>query len=241
MAALVRMMGPLEIAAPAVRTAISRMVGQGWLVPTKLPAGPGYSLTQVAERRLSDAAARIYRRPPTEWNRQWHVLVVGHLSQRSAREKFRNALTYLGYAPLRDDTWISPRLSSEVDALLDDAGVWSHLFTATHQGDDSLLAAEAWDLDAIGRAYSRWLAEARSGLPATSRELSDEDAFVTRSRLVHEWRKFLFKDPGLPSELLPETWAGHEAAEFFDRAAARLLPGTERYVDGCLSANGERR
>jgi phenylacetic acid degradation operon negative regulatory protein len=61
---------------------------------------------------------------------------------------------------------------------------------------------------------------------------------VLRSRLVHEWRKFLFRDPGLPRELLPVGWAGEEAAAFFDRETDRLLPGAERYVDRCLQVNG---
>jgi phenylacetic acid degradation operon negative regulatory protein len=215
------------------------MVVQGWLAPAKLPAGPGYALTKMAERRLRDAAARIYRSDLGSWDRRWHLLVVGHVSQRSTREKVRNALNYLGYAPLRDDTWISPRKSSEVDVLLDDAGVRAHRFTAEHQGDDTLLAADAWDLDAIGRAYARWLTEARAQVRDAGTELTDEGAFVVRSRLVHEWRKFLFKDPGLPKELLPEQWPGREAAEFFDREAQRLLPGADRYVDACLTSNGD--
>ena len=40
-AALVRLLAPLGIAAPAVRTAVSRMVRQGWLHPLRLSAGPG--------------------------------------------------------------------------------------------------------------------------------------------------------------------------------------------------------
>ena len=60
-AALVRLLAPLGVAAPAVRTAVSRMVRQGWLQPVRLDGGPGYALTPRAVRRLDDAAARIYR------------------------------------------------------------------------------------------------------------------------------------------------------------------------------------
>jgi phenylacetic acid degradation operon negative regulatory protein len=44
-AALVRLLASLGIGAPAVRTAISRMVRQGWLEPVRVPAGAGYALT----------------------------------------------------------------------------------------------------------------------------------------------------------------------------------------------------
>ena len=57
-AALVRMLAPLGVQAPAVRTAISRMVRQGWLEPVRLDGGPGYRLTDRARQRLDDAAAR---------------------------------------------------------------------------------------------------------------------------------------------------------------------------------------
>src|SRR6185295_10184813 len=60
-AALVRLLAPLGIAAPAVRTAISRMVRQGWLLPVRAEGGPGYQLTVRAVHRLDDAASRIYR------------------------------------------------------------------------------------------------------------------------------------------------------------------------------------
>src|SRR5687767_13670486 len=51
-AALVRLLAPLGIAAPAVRTAISRMVRQGWLLPVRLPGAAGYQLTVRAVHRL---------------------------------------------------------------------------------------------------------------------------------------------------------------------------------------------
>ena len=62
----------------------------------------------------------------------------------------------------------------------------------------------------------------------------DPAIFALRSSLVHEWRKFLFTDPGFPAALLPPDWPGHEAARVFDAESARLLPGASRFVDCCL-------
>ncbi len=55
-----------------------------------------------------------------------------------------------------------------------------------------------------------------------------------RFRLVHEWRKFLFTDPGLPDELLPAGWPGRAAAELFASEAQRLKPASDRYLARCL-------
>jgi phenylacetic acid degradation operon negative regulatory protein len=233
-AALLRMLAPLDVAAPAVRTAISRMVRQGWLVPVRLDLGAGYRLTPPAERRLSAAANRIYRRGIAPWDGRWHVLVVDHVVERSRRDRVRGGLGYLGYAALRDHTWISPRASSEVDTLLSGEGVRALRFWASHDGDEAALAASAWDLEGIGRAYASWLADARVLVGDTQRPVSDEEAFTIRSLMVHEWRKFLFLDPSLPHELLPAAWPGDVAAAFFDEQADRLATGAGRFVDSCL-------
>jgi phenylacetic acid degradation operon negative regulatory protein len=234
-AALLRLLAPLGVAAPAVRTAISRLVSQGWLEPVRLQQGAGYRMTPQAERRLSAAARRIYRRDIGEWDGRWHLVVIDHVPSRTARERVRGGLTYLGYAPLRESTWISPRASAELDALLVGEGVGAERFWATFDGDGARLAATAWDLEDIAKSYQGWLAEARAVLGDPDRPLTDEQAFTLRSQLVHEWRKFLFRDPSLPRELLPDDWSGDEAAAFFDAQAYRLSAGAGRFVDDCLA------
>ncbi len=91
-------------------------------------------------------------------------------------------------------------------------------------------------LDGLSRAYLGWLAEARELVEPVGADAPDEAVFAARSRLVHEWRKFLFRDPGLPAELLPEPWPGTQATGFFHVQSARLLPAASRFVDCCLRA-----
>ncbi|MGZ4590844.1 MAG: PaaX family transcriptional regulator [Actinomycetes bacterium] len=238
-AALVRLLAPLGVAAPAVRTAVSRMVRQGWLAPVRLADGPGYALTPRAVRRLDDAAARIYRTRLEGWDGTWHLLVTTLPGERSRRDRLRAGLTFLGYAQLADATWIGPRWSEEVDLLLETESVRAERFIAQHDGDSLGLVRQAWDLEGLSRAYGRWLAEAEKVVASADEAAGDEQAFAARSHLVHEWRKFLFLDPGLPRELLPEQWAGERAADFFDTENARLLPASMRFVDACLAHHVE--
>jgi phenylacetic acid degradation operon negative regulatory protein len=232
-ASLVRLLAALDIAAPAARTAVSRMVRQGWLSPVRLPQGRGYALTAKAVRRLDEAGRRIYRDTPDTWDGHWHLLVIQHIPDRARRERLRAGLGYLGYAPLDDTTWLSPRPSAELEALFAAEGVRAERFAAGYDGDARGLVGRAWDLDGLARAYERWIGEAEE-LLAACEEPEDEQAFAVRSRLVHEWRKFLFRDPGLPAMLLPDDWPGARAARFFDTEAARLLPAASRFVDRCL-------
>ena len=236
-AALVRLLAPLDIAPPAVRTAVSRMVRQGWLSPVRLPAGPGYTLTPKAARRLDDAKARIYRTRQDDWDGRWHLLVVSGLSDRAAKARLAANLSFLGYGALDSHTWVSPRPADEVAGLLTESGARAEQFLAVHRdGADGSVALmrRAWDLESLGKAYQQFVEDLTPMVEFDDQDASDEQAFAARSELVHTWRRFLFTDPGLPVSLLPDDWPGAVAAAFFDRHAARLWPASSRFVDGCL-------
>jgi phenylacetic acid degradation operon negative regulatory protein len=234
--ALVRLMAPLDIAAPAVRTAISRMVRQGWLNRVSTSSGPGYALTSRAVRRLDEAAVRIYRHgPEATWDGQWSVAVTSHTADRTSRERIQRALEYLGYRALRPDTWVAPRPAPELHSVVAAEGLTVAEFRGGLVGDDRALVDQLYHPDVLAADYGRWLDQARELVAAAADAPDAQTAFAVRSRLVHEWRKFLFRDPGLPRELLPAQWPGAAAAAYFDAEASRLLPGANMFVDCCLS------
>ncbi len=49
-------------------------------------------------------------------------------------------------------------------------------------------------------------------------------ALAAQIRLVQEWRRFPFLDPGLPPELLPDHWSGTRAAAVFRARRAAWKP-----------------
>jgi phenylacetic acid degradation operon negative regulatory protein len=236
-AALVRLLAPLEIAAPAVRTAVSRMVRQGWLHPLRLSTGPGYLLTQKAARRLDEAAARIYRTSRVSWDGTFDLIVIDAPAQRGDRSRLAASLAFLGYGSIDDTTWVATRPAEEAEGLLAEAGLRYERFTASHTDGATgamALIRRAWNLDEIGGAYEQFVRELRPVVSPITETSSDEDAYAARFRLVHAWRTFLFRDPQLPPTLLPPRWPGAAAAAFFDRHASRLRPAADRYVDVCL-------
>jgi phenylacetic acid degradation operon negative regulatory protein len=236
-AALVRLLAPIGVQEPAVRTAVSRMLRQGWLSAVRLPSGPGYALTPKALRRLDEAARRIYRTSSTAWDGHWHLLVVSGPAGRGERERLHASLGYLGYGCLGAGTWVAPRPAPELDAVLAEAGVAGQRFTALHEGDADTLVDRAWDLDSLAASYRQFLDDARAALDGAC-TCTDEGAFAARLHLVHAWRRFLNVDPGLPAQLLPADWPGTTAAAWFDEQAARLQPAARRFVETCLASAG---
>lgn len=233
-AAVVGLLGGLDITAPAVRTAVSRMVREGWLEPVERDAR-GYAATAQARARLDEARARIYRTTVQEWDGHWHLVTVERQADRNARARLGQSLGYLGYGALSQDTWVAPRESPELSGVLHRGGVGHHAFRAQYHGQARRLVEEVWDLEGLAAAYRQFAEAARqAGTPVEPRQ-----AFAARSALVHAWRLFLFSDPGLPDEVLPADWPGREAAALFDRQADALMPSSSRWVDQWL-AGGPR-
>ena len=240
MAALVRLLAPLGVHPPAVRTAVSRMVRQGWLEPIRIDGQPGYALTARARRRLDDAAVRIYRTEEADngrggWDRHWHLVILREVPNARRREQLASQLAFLGWAPLSDGAWVGLRNDAEVDQILGMEGIAADRFRAPVDEGAVEFARRVWQLDDLGASYDAWLNEAKALAESAGDDATDEQAFAVRSSLVHEWRKFLFRDPGLPAELLPDDWAGTRAAAFFDFHANRLSHAAGRFVDNCLT------
>ncbi|WP_248580770.1 PaaX family transcriptional regulator C-terminal domain-containing protein [Nocardioides sp. InS609-2] len=237
-AGLVRLLAPTGIAAPAVRTAISRMVSQGWLEPVTVSGARGYAATGQAIRRLDAARERIYRPSSRAWDHTWQLVFVSTPINRSARTRVQRELSFLGYAEMADLVWVSPFVRRELHAALDRAGARA----ITAEARDFSPAhgpAAAWDLGHLATAYSTWHASAAAEIERhlAGHDDPDEAAFAARFHLVHEWRKFLFEDPDLPDELLPPDWPGRAASAFFTEAANRLHAGSERFVARTLSGH----
>jgi phenylacetic acid degradation operon negative regulatory protein len=233
-AALVRLLAPLGVTAPAVRTAISRMARQGWLLPLRLASGAGYQLTPKAVQRLDESATRIYRTGQAGWDGRFDLVLLDAPADRAVRARISSHLAFLGYGILEGGTWVAPRPADGIDALLTEAEVSYERFCATHaagEGGALALVRRAWDLDGIADAYRRFVAEQRPAVLAVTGHSDEEQAYTARFRLVHAWRAFLFRDPALPEALLPRRWPGKAAAAFFHRHQARLRPAADRYVD----------
>jgi phenylacetic acid degradation operon negative regulatory protein len=230
-AGLVRLLEAVGIQGPAVRTAISRMVAEGALEPVRLPRGRGYRATGRTIRWLDDVAARVYRQVQRSWDGNWYLALVDPPPDRGERSRLKADLAFIGYAELTPHTWVSPFPRSELPEVLQRAGTSARLVCA-EQIEPSPI--DAWDVAGLAAAYRAFVDDADRLLGGAGAPMGDRDAFATRFHLVHEWRKFLFTDPGLPDELLPADWPGRAAAELFTSEAERLKPASDRYLESCL-------
>jgi phenylacetic acid degradation operon negative regulatory protein len=240
--ALIRIMSAFGLSEAAVRQGVSRMSRQGWLEAKRSGQRGFYAVTARGRRRIEELSPRIYG-PVIEWDGRWRLIgyAIGE-ARRENRERLRKELAALGWATLSPSTWISP--SGSVDAARAAAAATVtldaiHLFVAEYRGPatDRELIERCWDIEAIASAYREFIERYR---PRYERELEhgdlgDEAALAERLWLVHDYRKFAYLDPGLPSELLPAHWPGTAAAALFREYYAALDAKSQRYFHLCAS------
>jgi len=239
-AGLISLMSELEVDAPGVRSAVSRLKRRGLLESERRGGAAGYRLSEAGVRILADGDRRIFERRVAELSAGW-VLVVFSIpeAERGRRHRLRSRLTWLGFGSTAAGVWIAPaHLADEARRALTELGVreYAQLFTGQRLGFGDLADAVAgwWDLDALQGMYRAFLAEYEPVL--ARRRLSAEGAregaaaFADHLRAVDAWRRMPFLDPGLPPEVLPSDWAGTRAAQVFLDLHALLRPPALEHV-----------
>ena len=252
---LIRLLKPLGISERLIRTSVFRLVQEGWLRTEAHGRKADYLLTPGGQQRIEDAARHIYASSAPAWDRRWRLmLTVGELSARE-RELLRRAMFWQGFGLVGGDCFIHPSadLTAASDALLSEGlGELLHklmplLAVENHFGNSARnvdMILHAWDLEHLGASYTAFVNSYRPLLEALRQQsadaLTDEQAFLLRTLVVHEYRRLLLRDPELPAELLPHDWPGNEARIMCREFYRRLLPASERHLDKQLEcANGD--
>lgn len=223
---LVQLLAHLGMSEQSVRSTIVRMSRSGWLEVERINRKSYYSLTPKGKRLLSEGAERIFHSPARRgrWDGQWRLVAYSiPESLRDKRAILRRELGYLGFGALTSALWISPHdLCTDVAQLAVTLDLVPHVefFTAQHNGfmEPPALVRKCWDLTSINAQYAEFIATHQPALDecrAQRDALEPGECFLRRFMLIHEYRRFPFVDPQLPSELLPADWHGIAAAELF--------------------------
>lgn len=249
-AALIRLMAELDIDENAVRSAVSRLKRRGMLVAEQRAGTAGYSLSADARVMLAEGDKRIFRRRPATVEDGW-VLAVFSVPERerTRRHTLRARLTWLGFGTVAAGVWIAPAsLEDEARRTLARLGLDTYvtLFRSDHRGFGRLeeQVPRWWDVPGLARLYESFLdTYGRPGAapwtgpgPAAppGGDPDDKAAFAGYLRVLTDWRRMPYLDPGLPAELLPAGWPGTRAAELFATLTARLREPGLRHVRAAM-------
>jgi phenylacetic acid degradation operon negative regulatory protein len=231
-----------DVPEPTVRVVVTRLRKEGWLASHRDGRETTYALTDTAWQLLDEGRERIFARAAGPWDGQWHMIIYSvPETERALREQLRKKLAWLGFGPLSASVWLSPhdRTAQVKSPFADQTAVRIDAFHARSEGRaaDLDMAGRAWDLSELDADYRSLLERYRPLLPRYRRgELHGPEALVERMRLMHDYRRFPFRDPDLPQELLPGGWSGRAAHEVFLEAHGLLKAPAEAFVDEVAAA-----
>jgi phenylacetic acid degradation operon negative regulatory protein len=225
LASLHEIMRAFRISDTLVRTALSRLVSDGWFERWKLGRNSYYRLTPAGREAFAQATQRIYADLPQDWHGSFDLLLLENAQDRTA---FKAELSEAGYGALGTDLMIAASASvGEGNSFLRLSALPADLPTAQR------LVERAWPLEEIESRYQRFIDTYSGTLSALERGagFTNLDALLVRILLIHDYRRAVLKDPLLPAQLLPKPWAGASARTLCGTIYKTLLPASEQWID----------
>lgn len=208
----------IRIEPGAVRTALSRLAGDGWVAREREGRASYYQLTPQGRFAFDEATRRIYAGGPPEWDGTWSVVVAPPGTEVPD-------LGAQGYAPLSPGTWLKP---GPVGGLADELGGDVLVITGTRQTGSPHNVSPLWQLDDLAARYRSFTSNWQD---FNSADLGPAEAIAARTLLIHDWRRIVLHDPGLPYELLPQDWPGYAGLDLVRATYATLLTASEAWLN----------
>ena len=237
-ASLIELLADLGVDEPAVRSSISRLKRRGILTARRHDGSAGYELSDDALAILREGDERIFRRQRATLADGWMLAVFSvPESERHKRHVLRSQLTRLGFGTAAPGVWIAPAHLHDATAEMLrrlELDPYADLFHGDHLafGDLAGKVRRWWDLKELERLYREFLETHGPVLRRWQRRRApcERDAFADYVRVLTDWRRLPYLDPGLPAELLPEGWIGIRAADLFFTLKSQLEEPARAHV-----------
>jgi len=229
----------------AARIALSRLVRKGFLTRVKDGRRVYLEMSPNLERVLAEGEQRIFsfgaQEPPSEI---WTLLSYSIPEElRAERDRLRKRLTFLGFGSIHDAFWFTPRDRVDVVlGILDELQLsqYAEVFRGMPVNGEGVpeLVHRAWDGEHLRKRYEAFTEEYAPYRGASVRpRLSDRDAFLVRTRAVHQFRQFVELDPELPGRRV-EQESRAAARETFHEVYSSLGEIAQSYFDRITLATG---
>jgi phenylacetic acid degradation operon negative regulatory protein len=243
---LIRLAEDFGLNERVVRTAVFRLQKDGWLQSHQVGRRSFYDLAPAGKHLTTAADVRIYRAEAPDWDGSWLTLIAPP-STGGRRDRLARELRLQGFGQAAPGVFVMPggdpeearSLLKDLDAEADTAVLFSTGLNSVEIAPLRDLVARAWDQDAIDKGYAGFI-RTFEGLPEEHNQLSDRQAFVVRTLLVHEFRRIILPDPMLPAVLLPPGQSGVRARQLAREIYWMVEAGAARHSSNILEGRRGR-
>ena len=242
---IIHALAPLGINERLTRTAVFRLVQDGWLESRKQGRRSYYRLTQTGQHYYQRATTRIYASDKPDWDGVWTLLFVA-LVPEEKRDALHRGLSWLGYGRMAAGVYALPcNDRPPLDELLVDLDLEDSIVHMQAQAENAenlqKLVMARWKLRNLRQRYKAFTSQylkARKTLHG-KKPPSAHSMFLLRVLLLHEYRRILLSDPELPAAMLPADWEGYAAQSLTGEIYRDLAAPTTKWVNReLLNADG---
>ena len=224
MADLLAITNHMKIGQGAIRTALSRLAKEKWVISKKKGRTSSYAFGPKIHNTIKPASDMIYANAPTNSTKKWVLAVLPVLrakERKKALEILAESNAYLsptGIAIWPTDTAPDPSLLTYLECLA---------FEGTAQNIPDWLKSDIASPQ-TETAVQQFIANYKC-LHKTPANLSPLDALTARILLLHDWRRLILRDAPVPKILQPEQWSMPCAHILVSESYKKLLPLSEQY------------
>jgi len=238
---LIALMDALKINDRLVRTSVFRLTEESWLHANRSGRRSQYSLTSQGAKRFARAHQRVYAPASSAWDGRWiFVIAPPALSSSGDRNQLKKELLWEGFGLIAPGVFVHPgSKEAAVSEILQRTGNADHVFVSAATSLSEItsrpltdLLTHCWQLEAVIKGYADFVKRYAPllALLQEQSDLTDQQAFVIRTLLIHAFRRVQLHDPQLPAELLRADWAGATAYDVCKSIYQIVTPQADAYV-----------
>ena len=217
LASLIQLMDVFGLNERSVRTAVFRLVQNGWLVSEKIGRTSYYRITESSRQRFVMSDQKIYSFEQREWDQKWDLVLLSSVELEN-KVTLKRELEWLGFANIATNVMAYPgcdhlklqnlllnlSMTDQVVIFKAEAlALWQESYPTVKR-----MVAINWPIDTLQQRYQKFIQDFRIFLNHLEHEedMDPIQAFQIRILLINQYRRILLKDPNLPVELLPLDW-----------------------------------
>jgi len=205
-----------------MRTAMSRLTKEGWVLREREGRRTFYRLSDRGVATFEPATRRIYASPDRALVDQW---VVGLVPPRARLEADIRAVK--GFVVGGNGLWTGA--DAPGSGWFADRGILT--VTGVLGALPKAVATELAPVEAR-EAYQRLIADFSA---VQARDLTGLDALAARILLIHRWRRIVLRNPDLPNAFQPENWPGTPCRVLVAEKYRRLSAEADAWLQSPLA------
>lgn len=240
LASLIQLMDVLGLTERSVRTAVFRLVQNGWLISEKIGRTSYYKITESSRQRFINADQKIYNIIHPEWDQKWDLVLLSSV-ELDAKATLKKELEWLGFANIATNVMAYPGCDQQklqnlilnlnmLDQVVlfkaETLDLWKESYPTVKK-----MVETNWPVLELKNKYEKFTQDFREIfiLLENESEIDPMQAFQIRTLLIHQYRRILLKDPDLPYELLPADWSALVAQNLCNNLYHLLFSASEEY------------